>query len=1373
MASPFEPNPLLQSERQYAYDVRRRHYLECLPWRAYLKADRFQEWLEIDAKANPVEKPGGPPGTRYGERHITLCDIVQDIGLDALDPGLLSIREEWRWLPPDEQARRLRARLLAEDRLEKLVRTLLVRADPEQANELFAWHKVELDPETYWADKLASVHMRYLLDTADFGANEFLRILYMLGEIPPSLREAARAWRGDGLDRDLNFPASGEATLARLFQEFKYWIDDPFRCDEFSGRTADIRAQKDDDARLINPHEKMDAGQDMTYWSENHRILFATAEYLAGQWWPDAQFVSARTFRKEGPDAPPRPGDLTGREHAARGRVRIRAWLDERLRLGFAEWNAPGYYVEDVVPLINLADFSADEDIRSRAAMVLDLLVFDLALASEGGAFAGAAGRAYFEHKNCVWEQSIRDASEVLFGRRGHFVGSGLASIFLATSPCYRPPDALLAIGTEQTPYTGRSRVSINFEEAAENGIGFSTPDDMMFWWSRAAYATKQTIEGSRRVAKDAGLMETPPFREVVKPLGSAGDALSGLAGREAYSVAAAGMMGLAIGGPAGFLGGAALGSLAGLFLPGPDASDLADLASIFTEGSVLSRANLFTHRIDNAQLSSVQRFRTGQLNFQGLPCVASTGSGAMVWTSYPSAGSRLKLDVSLAPVRGGLGALVGGLALGPVGAVAGYLLAAKQSSPIGGLGIKDIYIDEDILPASHDGPNWWTGNVVQPFVVQRDGTAIIAYQANTIQKLLFGQRTHAWFPRSQFDETRGPFTAVHCNHDTARWFFGRSGEGYVALFSAREAEWGNSGPWEDKEIRAEGEPNVFILQVGNSGLFGSFDGFITQVLRARTHVSGLHNAFGSLECSYDVPSGSRLELHYDDREARYGGAPLALDRYARFANPFARVEWRQSRYAIQHAGQSLIHDINAGTRTLGGVLDSLDHAAPLSILSQNMGLLPWPFYKGIDRDRALDHLVEILRERQPDVVGLSEMWVESEREELRSRLGYLYPYTIDGPHEDDAVPLLDVELSSGGLMILSRHSILVQEQSIFRACSGDDCLANKGILHIRIVPPGSPCGIDVFLSHTQAPEPTIGGSISGARTAVEAQIRHLSSFIASARDPLVPAILLGDLNIDSFAHPDLYKTLVDALGNPVDLVPAVAGGARYVRPNATSESDHQQFSSFHPSHPSRPADDPGRFGSSCERLDYLLAFPGLLYRWPQAAKAEVLVEQWTPGRDMSDHYGVTATFDTIRQELPTSTEIVGVELRLITVHCLQTTSGPGDDEVSFTLAAYADLGGTASGTTKRVEDVSKGSICTLDGGAISVGRPSGGLFLVLAGLEKDDLSADDSLGIVSMSLDRDTLFALAGMPSHTFAFPRLTGDEGEYVVTVAIEVRV
>ncbi|BFG78435.1 hypothetical protein PTKU46_64680 [Paraburkholderia terrae] len=1288
------------------FDARRLRYLECLAKRAFLGSKRFASWKEKHSDG-------------------TLCDAIAALGLEKLDPGLQSVEDMLDRMPDFERDAQQHEWLLSDTRETALARALLARVQPERQDELFGWERAGVSREEYWAKlQVPTVHMQYLLETADFGAHEVLRLVYMLDETPAHLQEAALLWRDpDTLGRDPNYPESVASAVRSSFTDFKYWFDDPFRCYEFTGETERVRESKS-----LNGHEDMKPGQDMTYWSENHRILFAAAEYLAGQFWPDDQFISQRASRKEGPDGPPRAGDVTGREHQARGRLRVLRWLNERLRQGFAEWNAPGYYVEDLLALMNLADFAVDPEIRTRTAMVLDLLVFDLALNSPTGAFAGSAGRVYFEHKNCVWEQSVRDSAELLFGKLGHFSGSSAAAVFIATSPAYRPPDVLIALarrGPERL--TALSRVSINFDEAADFGIGTTTIDDMEFWWSRAAYATKQTIIGTRQIATQYGLLDTPPFSAILPVIEKIADAIdtaedvgAGILGGVAGALVGA------VAGPVGALALGAAGAAWGASAPDFTEVDAADMFSVLTEGSVLSRANLYSHRSGGATLSSVQNFRRGQLNFQSMPCVAALAPGAMVWTSYPSTGTRLQLSLLFGAVN----------------------------------------INEEIFPADHDGPNWWTGNAVQPRVLQRGGAAITAYRAQKIQNLMFGQRTHAWFPKNQFDEVRGPESA-RCNHDSARWFFGRCGDNYVGLFCALEGTWTENGPWKDKEIRVNGDTNVFITQIGCAAEFGNFERFMAKVSLARVHISGLHSG-AELECSFDVPFGERLELHYD-HESRYGGETLSDDDYPRHRSTLARVAWQQDRYAIQYAARSLVHDVMQGTRTTGGVLDDLLHVTPLTFFAQNMGLLPGPLYKGIDRDAALGALIARLRSQCPDVVGLSEMWTGEDRERVVGELHDLYPYSVEGPHEALDLLVTGFELEGGGLLLLSRHQILTQAATVFRHCSGDDCLTNKGVLHARIQRAGSPCAVDAFLTHTQAAEPTIAGSGAGARRAVEAQIRHLAAFVKSSRDPLAPAMLFGDFNVDAFAHHDLYDYLVQTLGGPVDLSPLTdVPGA--LRPTGTSEADSGVISSFESEHPARPIDDSSRFGETVERLDYLFSFAGALYT-QHATRSNVVIEQWAPGRDISDHYGIQASIDTISQLFPAEQDLRSLAVRLLRFTCLQTTSGPGADEVAFSLAAKTARGETYTLNTRKIDDVSKGTQRDFGLEPLRLNDPGDELSLSIAGTEIDDLSSNDSLGRALLLFDRQELFALLAGGSASLAFPVLRGDGGEYVVEVELRI--
>ena len=80
--------------------------------------------------------------------------------------------------------------------------------------------------------------------------------------------------------------------IKRTLTGFKYWMD------QYDGR-------KDS----------------MCHWSENHQILFATTEYLAGCEWPDAVFADGRV----------------GKDLVEFAKERINAWMYQRYYYGFNE----------------------------------------------------------------------------------------------------------------------------------------------------------------------------------------------------------------------------------------------------------------------------------------------------------------------------------------------------------------------------------------------------------------------------------------------------------------------------------------------------------------------------------------------------------------------------------------------------------------------------------------------------------------------------------------------------------------------------------------------------------------------------------------------------------------------------------------------------------------------------------------------------------------------------------------------------------------------------------------------------------------------------------------------------------------------------
>ena len=229
-------------------------------------------------------------------------------------------------------------------------------------------------------------------------------------------------------------------------------------------------------------------GQDgvdsMCTWTENHQILFASAAYLAGQLCPDEVF--------------PNSGQ-TGREKMEEHRQRIERWLDLRFRTGFSEWLSNVYYDEDLTALVNLIDFCQDNqdgEIRLRAAMVVDLLLFDVALNSFKGVFGSTHGRSYEAQKKWAAREDMADTQKLLFGRGQFSLEGSMSAVCLALSERYRMPRVLyeMANDLDREELINRQRLGIRLDEAERWGLGFEDLEDGMVYLTLEAYTHPRTI---------------------------------------------------------------------------------------------------------------------------------------------------------------------------------------------------------------------------------------------------------------------------------------------------------------------------------------------------------------------------------------------------------------------------------------------------------------------------------------------------------------------------------------------------------------------------------------------------------------------------------------------------------------------------------------------------------------------------------------------------------------------------------------------------------------------------------------------------------------------------------------------------------------
>lgn len=656
------------------------------------------------------------------------------------------------------------------------------------------------------------------------------------------------------------------------------------------------------------------------YWSENHQISYATAEYLAGQMLPDSTFRPRARYGTEywvtelPPNSDPRPviegtnihpvRELTGRERMDRAYPRIVRWIDHRLMFGFSEWNSPVYYEYDIAALLALVDFCDQVHVARKAAMVLDLLILDMARFSGEGQAGSTAGRAYTSHKLTSWGASTCNTMQILFGEwtrdpdaeavldrwriernvaRSTEEGRAVTATDLEpTVPCRTPwvnADSVAAHSIATTtsyclpgllgtfsilPYRGdhparfeRSRVSLGLDEAKRvYGIGTQTDQEVLDWWSRAGFGLKELICQTRDLAAKWQLWNVSPFTD-----------------------------------------------MPGLFtLDDGVLRAAAEALSAEGVGSFLGEANLALWREPGLSMSSVQKFNVGGVGRQAQTWQATLGPYVSVFSTYP---------------------------------------AARSS--------------ED----DNDGPSWWAGNASQPRIVQHEDALICVHDSILLSytNFAYGHRSHAWFPVEMFheafeyhrDEEDDDYTYIRDLKSGATkrepigiqsnrggtWWFGRREDAYVGLFSAKDStSLLTTGRWAWREILCEDRVNVFICQVGSKSRFGSFDMFMQHCVGARIYIGlGVYqpsNPFVDVYAGYDIPdatkspgtSKGRLSLNTEDRYPSFNGTAFSDEGFPRWDTPWSRVRWGEVEYTLEctdvwGGGHLwLKHDTRTGQRT-------------------------------------------------------------------------------------------------------------------------------------------------------------------------------------------------------------------------------------------------------------------------------------------------------------------------------------------------------------------------------------------------------------------------------------------------------------------------
>lgn len=319
-------------------------------------------------------------------------------------------------------------------------------------------------------------------------------------------------------------------------------------------------------------------------WTENHQILSHGSDYLAGQLFPDDRFTN---------------DGRTGAEHRDKARERVLHWINYRARTGPAEWDSIPYYNMDLAALLNLVEFAQDPDIQTRAAMMVDLLLFDLAVNSYYGQLGTSHGRAYANNVLSAAGDSLMTFQALVFGC-GRLQSVDMASTMLVTGKRYVVPPVLEAIGLDAPQeFLNYERHSIPLtpDAAAQYGLSLTDLRDVETWWAMGAFTDPAVINLTYDAIEKYDLWHYKDFQPL-KPTG-------------------------------GFL------RRLGLLPPASRA------LSPDSNGALLSEVNKLTYRTPDAMLSTAQDYRPGEEGAQQHIWQATLGPYAVVFVTNPGSHER------------------------------------------------------------------------------------------------------------------------------------------------------------------------------------------------------------------------------------------------------------------------------------------------------------------------------------------------------------------------------------------------------------------------------------------------------------------------------------------------------------------------------------------------------------------------------------------------------------------------------------------------------------------------------------------------------------------------------------------------------------
>ena len=320
-------------------------------------------------------------------------------------------------------------------------------------------------------------------------------------------------------------------------------------------------------------------GEDsICFWSENHLLLFAAAEYLTGQLYPDEIFTN---------------DGLNGAQHKEIAKARINIWLRQRFYYGFTEWYSNTYYEEDIAPLANLIDFCDDAELVEKSKIVMDLLLYDLATQSHKDSFTSTSGRQYEMGKKSGENSAMRNVSAHIWGYPVKNAKNGMDLNFIYMDG-YKVPPVIKNIGFDNDNKIIKASCGLDLDELVKEMPKGQSLERVMMQWAMESFSNRQVIT------------ETIKFVHKNKMLSNE------------------------------FLNGFKLINLSILKYTGL-LPIINRLLHPFTDGVAIQRANTYTYKTNNYMLATAQCYHPGEFGDQQHIWSATLAPNLCVFTTHPA----------------------------------------------------------------------------------------------------------------------------------------------------------------------------------------------------------------------------------------------------------------------------------------------------------------------------------------------------------------------------------------------------------------------------------------------------------------------------------------------------------------------------------------------------------------------------------------------------------------------------------------------------------------------------------------------------------------------------------------------------------------